>query len=81
MTVTNNWSGKVDEQKWGDFSSFHVSFLSYGSQIVQKVQFLLFCADLSKESKSVKAIQIYASESSYYALSENDIPTLVHSEL
>ena len=56
MNVTNNWSGKVDEQKWGDFSSFHVSFLSYGSQIVQKMQFLLFCADLSKESKSVKAI-------------------------
>ena len=33
--------------------------------------FLRFCADLSKKSNSVKAIYIYASESSRYALSEN----------
>ena len=32
---------------------------------------LQFCADLSKKSKSVKAIYIYASKRSRYALSEN----------
>ena len=38
-------------------------------QLSKKVQFLQFCADLSKKSKSVKAIYIYASESSHYTLS------------
>ena len=37
----------------------------------KKGHFLLFCADLSKKSKSLKAIYIYASESSHYTLSEN----------
>ena len=32
---------------------------------------LQFCADLSKKSKSVRAICIYASESSHYILSKN----------
>ena len=35
--------------------------------------FLQFCADLSKKSKSIKEIYIYASQRSRYALSENDI--------
>ena len=39
-------------EKRGHLSSFHVSFLSYG-------HFLIFCAELSKKSKSVKAIYIY----------------------
>ena len=38
-----------------------------------KRHFMLFCADLSKKTKSVKAIYIYASESSHYTLSENDM--------
>ena len=38
-----------------------------------KVHFLQFCADLSKKSKSIKAIYIYASERSRYTLSENGI--------
>ena len=42
-------------------------------KLPKKVQFLQFCADLSKKSKSVKAIYIYASESSHYTLSENDM--------
>ena len=42
-------------------------------KLSKKVPFLEFCADLSKKSKSVKAIYIYASERSCYALSENDI--------
>ena len=42
-------------------------------KLSKKVHFLQFCADLSKKSKSFKAIYIYASESSRYALSENGI--------
>ena len=40
-------------------------------KLSKKVNFLQFYADLNKKSKSVKAIYIYASESSYYTLSEN----------
>ena len=40
-------------------------------KLSKKVDFLQFCADLSKQCKSVKAIYIYASESSHYTLSEN----------
>ena len=39
----------------------------------KKVHFLQFCADLSKISKSIKAIYINASERSRFALSENGI--------
>ena len=39
-------------------------------KLSKKVHFLQFCADLSKKSRSVKAIYIYASESSHYTLSE-----------
>ena len=39
----------------------------------KKVHFLQFCAALSKKFKSIKAIYIYASERSRYALLENDI--------
>ena len=35
--------------------------------------FLQFCPDLSKKSKSIKAIYIYAVDGSRYALSENGI--------
>ena len=62
---------KVDK-KWDHLSSFHVSFLSYGLQIVQKSElFFQFCTDLSKKSKSVKAIYLCASESCLHTLSEN----------
>ena len=37
------------------------------------MHFLQYCADLSKKSKSFKAIYIYAPERSRYALSENGI--------
>ena len=40
-------------------------------KLSKKVNFLQFCADLSKKSKSVKTIYIYVSERSCYALSEN----------
>ena len=42
-------------------------------KLSKKVHFLQFCADLSKKSKSIEAIYIYASERSRYALSENGI--------
>ena len=41
--------------------------------VVEKSAFLQFCTDPSKKSNSTTAIYIYASESSYYTLSENDI--------
>ena len=40
-------------------------------KLSRKVHFLQIYADLSKKSKSVEAINIYASESSHYTLSEN----------
>ena len=42
-------------------------------KLSKKVHLLEFCADHSKKSKSIKAIYIYASERSRYALSENGI--------
>ena len=40
-------------------------------KLSKNVQFLWFCADLSKKSKSVKTTYIFASEDSHYLLSEN----------
>ena len=40
-------------------------------KMAKKGHFLLFRADLSKKSKSLKVIYIYACESSHYTLSEN----------
>ena len=37
------------------------------------VHFLQFCADVSKKSYSVKAIYVYASERSHYALLERAV--------
>ena len=42
-------------------------------KLCKKVHFLQLCADHSKETKFVKAIYIYASESFHYTLSENDM--------
>ena len=39
-------------------------------KLSKKVHFLQFCADLSNKSRFIKAIYIYASERSRYALSE-----------
>ena len=50
----------------------HDSFLSYGP-LLKKVHFLQFCADLSQKPKSVEAIYMNGSESSYCSLSENDM--------
>ena len=42
-------------------------------KLSKKVHILQYCADFSKSSKAIKAIYIYASERSRYALSENGI--------
>ena len=42
-------------------------------KLPKKVHFLQFCADLSNKSNSIKTIYIYASESSLFTLSENDM--------
>ena len=39
----------------------------------KKVHFLQFFVDLNIKPKSIKAIYIYAFESSHYTLSENDM--------
>ena len=41
--------------------------------IVEKCVFLQYCSDSSKKFNSIAAIYIYASEISYYSLSENDM--------
>ena len=61
-------------KKWGHLSRFHVSLLELGSlNCPKKCIILQFCVGVSKKSKSVKEIYIYASESSHYTLSENDM--------
>ena len=42
-------------------------------KLSKKVHILQICPELSKTSKSIKAIYMYASERSRYALSENGI--------
>ena len=42
-------------------------------KLPKKVHFLQFCADPTKKPKSVKAVYIYSSERTRYALSENGI--------
>ena len=61
---------KVDE-KIGDIClvSMFPSWVMV-CKLSKKVHFLQFCADLSKISKSVEAIYVYASESSHYTLSK-----------
>ena len=46
-------------------------------KLSKKVDFLQFCAAFSNKSYSVKAINIYASGSSNYTLSENNMPLFV----
>ena len=64
-------AGKVDEKNGViclvSFFPFSVMVL----KLSKKVQFLQYCADLSKKRKYIKAIYIYASERARCALSEN----------
>ena len=59
---------KVDEKKWviclvSMFPSWVIVLI-----LSKKVHFLRFCTDLSKKYKSIKAIYIYISERSCYAV-------------
>ena len=60
---------KVDEKK-GVFCLVSM-FPSWVMVCKLSKKVLQFCADLSKKSKSIKVIHIYASESSLSTLSEN----------
>ena len=64
---------KVNEKNWVICMVF--MFLSWVIvvKLYKNVVFLQFCADISKKSKFIKAIYIYASERDNYILSENAI--------
>ena len=47
---------KVDKKMFSHLFSLYVPFLSYGVKLSKKVNFLQFCADLNKRSKSIKVI-------------------------
>ena len=64
-------AGKVDK-KWCHLSSSMFPSWVMVLKLSKNVDFLQFCADCSKKSKSIK-IYIHASERSRYALSENCI--------
>ena len=64
--------------RWGHLCSFHVPFLSYDPEIVGKSAFFNFVLILAKRSTYVKAIYIYASETSCYVLSGNVIIYLMN---
>ena len=73
MSITNSWIGK---SRWKNGVIRLVSMFPSWVTVVKlfkKHIFLQFCADLSKKSKSIKAIYLYASERSRYTLSENSI--------
>ena len=61
----------VDEKKWVICLVFMFPSWLMVPKLSKKVHFFQICADLSKKSKSIKAIYIYASESSLSTLSEN----------
>ena len=47
----------------------------------KRVQFLQFCVDPRKKSKSIKAVSVYVSEKSRFVLSENGIVYCAISEI
>ena len=68
LTLQTVRKEKVDEKKCviclvSMFPSWVIVLI-----LSKKVHFLRFCADLSKKSKSIKAIYIYISERSCYAV-------------
>ena len=73
MNLTSRYSRKSRWKKWSHLCSFHVPFLSYDPKIAEKSAFLNFVLTSAKKSKYVRAIYIYASETSRYVLSENVI--------
>ena len=73
MNVTNR-AEKVDEKNGVICLA---SIFPSGVMVIKlskKVHFLRYCTDLSREPESVKAIYIYASESSHYTPSRSSPP-------
>ena len=70
INVTNR-SKKVDEKNGVICLVSMFPFWVMVLKLSKKVHFLQFCADFSKKSKSIKAIYIYACESSHNTLLEN----------
>ena len=77
VRVEKRW--KNDEKIWKRWKNGVICLVSMIASWVivlklsGKVHFLQFCADLSRKTKSIEAIYIYASERSFYALSGNGI--------
>ena len=72
MNVTNSWAKKVDKNGVICLvSMFHSTVMAL--TLSKTLQYFQFCADLSKKSKPVKVLYIYASERRRYALSLNGI--------
>ena len=77
ISVTSEFlisESQSEERRWKNgviclASMFHSWIMVL--KLLKKMHFLLFYADLSKKYKPARAIYIYASESSYYTLSEN----------
>ena len=62
---------KVDEKNGVIFLGSMFPAWVMVCKLSETVLFLQFCADVSKKSKSVRAIYTYGSESFQYTLSEN----------
>ena len=65
------WAEKVDEKNGVTYLVSVFPSWVMVHKLSKKVHYMQFCADLSKKSNSIKAIYIYASESSHFTLSEN----------
>ena len=71
MNATDSYSGKC---RWKNEVICLISMLPSWVMVLKlskKVHFMQFCANLSKKLDSVKAISLFASESSHYTLSES----------
>ena len=66
-------SQKVDEKKGVICQVFFFSSWVMVLKLTKIVHFLQICADLSKKSKSIKAIYLYPSERPHHALSKNSM--------
>ena len=73
MNITNSLSSKG---RWKNRVICLVSFFPSWVMVLKLtkiVHFLQICADLSKKSKSIKAIYLYPPERPHHALSENSM--------
>ena len=72
----NEYHKQSSKSRWKNGVIWQISFFPSSVMVLklpQKVHFLQICADISKKSKSIKAIYFYPSERPHHALSENNI--------